>query len=78
MYDLRGYGGMLSDEGRVTAFHQSIRAAVKPGDVVLELGTATGLMAFWAAQAGARHVHAVEPDAAIALARQSARDNGRS
>ena len=76
MYDLRGYGGMLSDEGRVTAFHQSIRAAVKPGEVVLELGTATGLMAFWAAQAGARHVHAVEPDAAIALARQSARDNG--
>ena len=76
MYDLRGYGGMLSDEGRVTAFHQAIRAAVKPGDVVLELGTATGLMAFWAAQAGARHVHAVEPDPAIALARQSAQDNG--
>lgn len=75
MYDLRGYGGMLSDEGRVTAFHQSIRAAVKPGDVVLELGTATGMMAFLAAQAGARHVHAVEPDPAIALARQSARDN---
>lgn len=76
MYDLRGYGGMLSDAGRVTAFHQAIRAAVKPGDVVLELGTATGLMAFWAAQSGARHVHAVEPDASIALARQSARDNG--
>ena len=76
MYDLRGYGGMLSDEGRTTAFHQAIRAAVKPGDVVLELGTATGIMAFWAAQAGARHVHAVEPDQSIALARQSARDNG--
>ena len=76
MYDLRAYGGMLSDEGRIAAFHQSIRTAVKPGDVVLELGTATGLMAFWAAQAGARHVHAVEPDPAIALARQSARDNG--
>lgn len=76
MYDLRGYGGMLSDEGRVAAFHQAIRAAVKPDDVVLELGTATGLMACWAAQAGARHVHAVEPDASIALARQCARDNG--
>ncbi len=74
--NLRNYGGMLSDEGRVTAFHQSIRAAVKPGDVVLELGTATGMMAFWAAQAGARRIHAVEPNPAIALARQSARDNG--
>lgn len=76
MYDLRGYGGMLSDQGRITAFHQAIRAAVKPGDTVLELGTATGLMAFWAVQASAGRVHAVEPDAAIALARQSAQDNG--
>lgn len=76
MYDLRGYGAMLADEGRLAAFHQSIRAAVKPGAVVLELGTATGLMAFWAAQSGARHVHAVEPDTTIAIARQSAQDNG--
>lgn len=76
MYDLCAYGGMLSDEQRVSAFHQSIRAAVQPGDVVLELGTGPGLMAFWAAQAGAGHVHAVEPAAVIALARQGARDNG--
>ncbi len=76
MYSLRGYGEMIADEGRATAFEQSIRAAVKPQSVVLELGTATGLMALWAAQAGARHVHAVEPDKSIVLARQSARDNG--
>lgn len=76
MYDLHGYGGMLSDEGRLHAFHQAIRMAIRPGDVVLELGTATGVMAFWAAQAGACHVHAVEPDASIVLARQGARDNG--
>jgi protein arginine N-methyltransferase 1 len=76
MPDLNAYGEMLADQWRLKAFEQSIRAAVKPGDVVLELGTATGLMAFWAAQAGARHVHAVEPDVTIALARQSARDNG--
>lgn len=76
MYDLNGYGGMLADPGRMAAFHHAIRAAVQPGSVVLELGTATGLMAFWAAQAGAGQVHAVEPDATIALARQGARDNG--
>jgi hypothetical protein len=67
---------MLADQGRLKAFEHSIRAAVKRDAVVLELGTATGLMAIWAAQAGARHVRAVEPDPAIALARQSARDNG--
>ncbi len=76
MYNLRGYGEMIADEGRAAAFEQSIRAAVKPESVVLELGTATGLMALWAAQAGARHVHAVEPDESIVLARQSAQDNG--
>lgn len=78
MYDLRGYGGMLADEGRVSAFHASIRSAVRPGSMVLELGTATGLMAFWAVQAGARHVHAVEPEGVIGYARQSALDNGLS
>lgn len=76
MYDLTAYGGMLADVGRITAFHQAIRAAVQPGQLVLELGTGPGLMAFWAAQCGARHVHAVEPNAVINLARQGAMDNG--
>jgi protein arginine N-methyltransferase 1 len=78
MYDLRGYGGMLADEGRVAAFHESIRSAVLPKSLVLELGTATGIMAFWAVQSGARHVHAVEPESVIHYALQSARNNGLS
>lgn len=76
MPTLHAYGQMLSEEGRIRAFDQAIRAALVPGSVVLELGTATGLMALWAARTGARHVHAVEPDPSIALARQCARDNG--
>lgn len=78
MYDLQAYAGMLADQGRLAAYHRAIRAAVQPGQLVLELGTGPGLMAFWAAQCGARQVHAVEPDAIITLARQGAVDNGLS
>lgn len=67
---------MLNDERRVAAYAEAIRRAVKPGAVVLELGTGTGFMAMLACQAGAARVHAVEPNPAIRVGEQMARENG--
>lgn len=51
---------MLDDRARTTSFVQAIAATVTPGDVVIDLGTGTGVLAIAAARAGARRVYAIE------------------
>jgi 2-polyprenyl-3-methyl-5-hydroxy-6-metoxy-1,4-benzoquinol methylase len=51
---------MLNDATRVERYFEAIRAVVRPGDVVVDVGTGTGILAMAAARAGARHVYAVE------------------
>lgn len=51
---------MLGDRDRTSAFLAAIGKVVRPGDVVLEIGTGTGVLALGAARAGARHVYTVE------------------
>ncbi|MEE9414925.1 MAG: 50S ribosomal protein L11 methyltransferase, partial [Acidimicrobiales bacterium] len=66
---------MLSDHVRVNTYHAAIHNAVKPGDVVLDLGTGTGLLAFMAVKAGAAKVYAVEHSDFIDVAREIAQHN---
>lgn len=62
----RGYEGttvhalMLNDRGRTAGFVRAVEAAVRPGDVVVDIGTGTGILALAAARAGARRVFAIE------------------
>ena len=67
---------MLSDSVRVDAYHRAIARHVEPGDVVLDLGTGSGLLAFMASHAGARKVYAIEHSDFIDVAREIARHNG--
>lgn len=68
---------MVGDSVRVAAFQKAIHAVVKPGSVVVDLGTGTGLLAFFACQAGARKVYAIEREQEmLAIAEAIARANG--
>jgi protein arginine N-methyltransferase 1 len=78
MYDVATYGGMIADKGRTSSYDRALRAKVRPGAVVLDIGAGPGIMAFLACRAGAARVYAVEPDEVIHLARQLAADNGLS
>jgi protein arginine N-methyltransferase 1 len=66
---------MLMDPARVLAYRAAIFAHARDR-VVVDLGTGTGLLALFAAQAGARKVYAIERGAVGGLARLMARANG--
>ena len=51
---------MLGDSVRMSAFASAIKKSVKPGDVVIDIGTGTGVMAFLAHQAGAEEVVGID------------------
>lgn len=67
---------MLNDGVRLERFRAALRARVRPGDVVLDAGTGSGVLAVMAAQAGAARVYAVEKRGIVNLARSVARANG--
>jgi precorrin-6B methylase 2 len=51
---------MLHDDRRTRDYLAALTEAVRPGDVVLDIGTGSGVLAIAAARAGARRVYAVE------------------
>lgn len=67
----------LTDKKRTLKFQQAIEEAVKPGDIVLDSGTGSSVLALFAARAGAKKVIAVELDPYVAkLAQQNVINNG--
>lgn len=73
-YSIASYGSMINDERRTGPFVDALRAAVRPGSVVLDIGTGTGFFAFMACRFGAVRVYAIEPDRnALAVAKACAK-----
>ncbi len=77
-----GYGAapvhinMLNDRARTTSFLEAIRKTVRPGDVVVDLGTGTGVLAMAAARAGAKRVYAIEQSSIGTAAQRLFEANG--
>ncbi|RIL11800.1 MAG: hypothetical protein DCC75_01650 [Proteobacteria bacterium] len=70
---------MLNDHERNAVFEAAIKAAVKPGVVVVEVGTGSGLLSMMAARAGAEHVYTIEKSFALYnAAKQIIERNGLS
>jgi protein-L-isoaspartate O-methyltransferase len=67
---------MLQDVIRTTAYADAISATVKPGSRVIDFGSGTGVLAIFAARAGATTVHAIERTAIVESAREIARRSG--
>ncbi len=59
------YLDLLADPERIEAFDRAIGEAVRPHDVVVDLGCGIGTFAVFAARAGARRVFRVESSPAI-------------
>jgi protein arginine N-methyltransferase 1 len=78
----RGFGGpgihvsMLNDRARTSSFLDGIAEVVREGDIVVDIGTGTGVLAVAAARAGAKHVYAIEASAIGEVAEAIFEDNG--
>ena len=65
----------LADGPRIAAFKQAIDAQMRPGDVVVDLGSGTGILGMMACRAGAARVYSIEAGGIIGLARKISNAN---
>lgn len=66
---------MIADRVRMEAYAEALRRTVKPGSVVMEIGTGPGIFAVLACELGASRVIALEPASIIQVARDVAVSN---
>lgn len=75
-YSIVSYGRMLADRTRLEPYARALEALVRPGSVVLDIGTGTGFFALLAAKLGARRVYGIDPTDLVRTARELAAENG--
>ncbi|MDI6840882.1 MAG: 50S ribosomal protein L11 methyltransferase [bacterium] len=71
-----GHKVIIEDKVRCEAYQKAIRQVVKNGNIVADIGTGSGLLAYFAIQAGAGKVYAVEKSEIIEDAKRIAIANG--
>ncbi|NES03322.1 MAG: methyltransferase domain-containing protein [Okeania sp. SIO2F4] len=70
---MRGHKIIVEDMARMEAYHSAIfknKSEMIADKVILDVGTGTGVLAVWAAKAGAKRVYAVDASNAAQLARR--------
>ena len=76
MYSLADYGCMIADSHRIGPYSEAIARAVRPGDVVADIGCGPGLFSLLACQAGAHRVYAIDMQGIVEFGRELAKVNG--
>jgi protein arginine N-methyltransferase 1 len=66
----------LADAARVSAYASALAEVVTPSDVVLDLGSGTGILGLLAIRAGASRVYAIDGGGMAGAARAIVRENG--
>jgi len=72
----RSQRGMIADHARTSSFERAIVAETKPGAVVVDLGSGSGILSLFAARAGASKVYGLEITDIASDAAEIAADNG--
>jgi type I protein arginine methyltransferase len=66
---------MLADSVRVDNYHAAIHKYVREGDTVVDLGSGTGILSFFASQKNPKHIYAIDHGAIIEMAKFLAKKN---
>jgi protein arginine N-methyltransferase 1 len=74
--DLFIHERMLADRSRVDAYSRGISRHIREGDVIVELGTGTGILSFLAARRSPRKIYAIDHSPFLEIARRIAKHNG--
>jgi len=67
---------MIDDRARTDGYIEALCELVRPGSIVVDIGTGTGILAAAAARAGARHVYAIETGRSAETATRLFEGNG--
>lgn len=70
------YLRLIKAQHRIRAFQNALRACIRKGDVVVEIGAGLGTYSFFAAQSGAKRVYAIEKERVVQVAAELAARNG--
>lgn len=67
---------MLADQSRVNSYKKAIMKHIGPNDTVIDLGTGSGILSFFAAQSNAKKIYAIDHGNIIDLAKEISKRNG--